>query len=229
MGVYDEKGINDYEIRIENLYKSGIISKAKRDKLMMKEVDIPSGFIERDLRDSQYIAKKAREILEELVKFVVPTTGTITDRLREDWQLIDVMQELNWEKYDKLGLTEIVKDKDGREIRRIKDWTKRNDHRHHAMDALTVAFTKRSYIQYLNNLNARSDKSGSIYAIEQKELYRDKHGKLRFNPPMPLDVFRAEAKRQLENTLISIKARNKVLTQNVNITKTKKTESTRKR
>ena len=225
LGVYDEKGINDYEIRIENLYKSGIISKAKRDKLMMKEVDIPSGFIERDLRDSQYIAKKAREILEELVKFVVPTTGTITDRLREDWQLIDVMQELNWEKYDKLGLTEIVKDKDGREIRRIKDWTKRNDHRHHAMDALTVAFTKRSYIQYLNNLNARSDKSGSIYAIEQKELYRDKHGKLRFNPPMPLDVFRAEAKRQLENTLISIKARNKVLTQNVNITKTKKTES----
>ena len=81
------------------------------------------------------------------------------------------------------------------------------------MDALTVAFTKRSYIQYLNNLNARSDKSGSIYAIEQKELYRDKHGKLRFNPPMPLDVFRAEAKRQLENTLISITARNKVLTQ----------------
>ena len=42
------------------------------------------------------------------------------------------MQELNWDKYDKLALTEIVEDKDGRKIRRIKDWTKRNDHRHHA-------------------------------------------------------------------------------------------------
>lgn len=220
LGKYDEKGVSDYEARIDHLYKSGAIKKVKHDKLLMKEADIVSGFIERDLRDSQYIAKKAREILEELVKFVVPTTGSITDRLREDWQLVDVMKELNWEKYNALGLTTIIEDKNGRPIRRIKDWTKRNDHRHHAMDALTIAFTKRSIIQYLNNLNAKSDKSGSIYAIEQKELDRDKHGKLRFLPPMKLGVFRAEAKRQLENTLISIKAKNKVVTQNVNKTKT---------
>lgn len=213
--------ISDYEIRIENLYKNGAISRTKRNKLLMKSVDIPSDFIERDLRDSQYIAKKAHEILEGLVKFVVSTTGSITDRLREDWQLVDVMQELNWDKYEKLDLTEVIEDKDGRKIRRIKDWTKRNDHRHHAMDALTIAFTKRSLIQYLNNLNARSDKSGSIYAIEQKELCRDKHGKLRFIPPMPLDIFRLEAKRHLENLLISIKAKNKVVTNNINKIKTK--------
>src|SRR5574344_1872114 len=136
-------------------------------------------------------------MLEDMVKFVIPTTGSITDRLREDWQLIDVMQELNWDKYEKLGLTEIIEDKDGRKIRRIKDWTKRNDHRHHAMDALTIAFTTRSFIQYLNNLNARSDKSGSIYGIEQKELYRDNRGKLRFKPPMPVDELRASAKQEL--------------------------------
>lgn len=220
-GKLDAEAVRDYEIRVENLYKHGAISKTKRNKLLMKESDIPSDFIERDLRDSQYIAKKAREILEGMVKFVVPTTGAITGRLREDWQLVDLMQELNWDKYDRLGLTEIEEDKDGRRIPRIKEWTKRNDHRHHAMDALTIAFTKRSLIQYLNNLNARSDKSGSIYAIEQKELYRDKHGKLRFKPPMPLDRFRAEAKRQLENTLISIKAKNKVVTRNVNHVKVK--------
>ena len=34
-----------------------------------------------------------------------------------------------------------------------------------------------------------------------------------------MDEFREEAKKQLENTLISIKAKNKVVTQNVNITK----------
>ncbi len=222
---FDEKGLDDYLVRIETLYKSGCISKTKRNKLLMKEADIPTGFLERELRDTQYIAKKAREILEDLTKFVVPTTGSITERLREDWQLVDVMQELNWDKYDKLGLTEIIVDKDGRNIRRIKDWTKRNDHRHHAMDALTIAFTKRSIIQYLNNLNAKSDKSGSIYGIEQKELHRDNRGKLKFNPPMPLNDFRTEAKRQLENTLISIKAKNKVVTNNTTQIKgsTKKT------
>ena len=241
-GKYGEQGLMEYENRVESLYSNKVISKTKRDKLLMKEADIPSGFINRDLRDSQYIAKKAREILEEIVRFVVPTTGSITDRLREDWQLVDVMQELNWDKYNQLGLTEIIEGRDGQRIRRIKDWTKRNDHRHHAMDALTIAFTKRSFIQYLNNLNARvqkgvedyidldmvelsylskEERSAVIYAIEKKELYRDSHGKLRFKSPMPLDEFRAEAKRQLEGTLVSIKAKNKVVTQNVNVSKTK--------
>ena len=235
---YGKAELENYENRVEKLYKEKIISKTKHDKLLMTESQIPSGFINRDLRDTQYIAKKAREMLENIVKFVVPTTGTVTDRLREDWQLVDTMQELNWDKYDKLGLTEIIDGRDGQKIRRIKDWTKRNDHRHHAMDALTIAFTKRNYIQYLNNLNAKiqknaddfvdldnieianlskEDRSAAIYAIEHKELYRDNHKKLRFKAPiMPLNEFRAEAKKQLENILISIKAKNKVVTKNIN-------------
>ncbi len=242
MSKYGEEQAEQYKIRIDKLFSEGAISKTKYKNLLMREEDIPTGFIERDLRDTQYIAKKAREMLEDLVPFVVATTGSVTDRLREDWQLVDVMQELNWNKYDKLGLTESWKDKDGRTIRRIKDWTKRNDHRHHAMDALTIAFTKRSYIQYLNNLNARTPKGVedvvdlSKYdlsqvnpadvkrieaSIEAKELYRDKQGKLRFYPPIPLDEFRAEAKQQLESTLISIKARNKVVTLNTNVSKGK--------
>ena len=239
---YGETYAEKYRQRVEKMFSDGVIGKAKRANLLMREEEIPSGFIERDLRDSQYIAKKAREMLEDVVKFVVPTTGSVTDRLREDWQLVDVMQELNWSKYDKQGLTEIYKDKDGRQIRKIKDWTKRNDHRHHAMDALTIAFTKRSYIQYLNHLNARVPKGMEEYidiseydlskidpkdvkrieaAIERKELYRNSKGKLCFKPPMPLDEFRAKAKEQLESTLISIKARNKVVSRNMNASKGK--------
>lgn len=221
LNKYGEEGAKEYEKRIGSLYSDGAISKTKRDKLLMKEANIPEGFINRDLRDSQYIARKAREILESMVRVVVPTTGAVTDRLREDWQLVDIMKELNWDKYDKLGLTETFKDHDGRQIKRIKDWTKRNDHRHHAMDALTIAFTRHSFIQYLNNLNARSNKAGSIYAIEQTCLYRDGHGKLRFVPPMPLDVFRAEARRQLQDILVSTKAKNKVVTRNINTIKCK--------
>ena len=63
--------------------------------------DIPTDFIERDLRNTQYIARKAQEILKTLVRDVVATSGKITARLREDWKLVDVMQELNWEKYKK--------------------------------------------------------------------------------------------------------------------------------
>ena len=240
---YGKDEVEQYKSRINKMYNEGVISKAKYNNLLMHEADIPSGFIERDLRDSQYIAKKAREMLEDVVRFVVPTTGSITERLREDWQLVDVMQELNWDKYNKQGLTEIYKDKDGRTIRKIIDWTKRNDHRHHAMDALTIAFTKRSYIQYLNNLNARVPKSEREYidltnfdfncinpadvkrieaSIEQKYLQKnEKNGRLYFIPPMPLEEFRAKAKEQLENTLISIKARNKVVTRNTNISKGK--------
>lgn len=220
-GKYGEEGAKAYKKRIDELLKQNTIGKAKHDKLLMTIDEIPEDFIMRDLRDTQYIARKAREILEQIVKVVVPTTGKITDRLREDWQLINVMQELNLPKYRELGLIETFK-KDGNEV--IKDWTKRNDHRHHAMDALTIAFTKLSIIQYLNNLNARSDKSSSIYGIEQKELYRDKHGSLRFLPPMPLDEFRAEAKRQLEQILVSIKSKTKVVTRNVNKSKSKKAE-----
>lgn len=215
----NEKSLDNYLYRIENLCNKGVISRTKYNKLKMKESDIPEDFIARDLRDSQYIAREAKGMLEKIAKEVITTTGSITDRLREDWQLVDVMQELNWEKYDKLGLTEIIEGREGQRIKRIKDWTKRNDHRHHAMDALTIAFTKRSHIQYLNNLNARSDKNGIIYGIETKELFRDDRGKLRFKPPMPINEFRASAKEHLDKTLVSIKAKNKVVTKNINITK----------
>lgn len=216
-GKYGNEGVEQYKARVENLYKTGKIGKAKRDKLLMQGEDIPDDFIERDLRNTQYISRKAKEILEDIVPHVVPTTGKITDRLREDWQLVDVMQELNWDKYHKLGLTEFITNREGKEIGRIKEWSKRNDHRHHAMDALTIAFTKRSIIQYLNNLNARSDKNSEIYGIEQKELERNDHGKLRFKKPFK--GFREEAKKQLENILVSTKSKNKVVTKNTNKTK----------
>lgn len=216
---YGDEGASQYLASLDALLKADVISRAKYNKLKMRQADIPDDFIERDLRNTQYISRKAQEMLGEVVREVLPTTGSVTDRLREDWQLVNVMQELNWDKYAQLGLTQTIEGRDGQQIRRITDWTKRNDHRHHAMDALTIAFTKRSFIQYLNNLNARSDKSSSIYGIEQNSLYRDKNGHLLFLPPMPLDQFRAEAKRQLESVLVSIKAKNKVVTRNTNVTR----------
>lgn len=207
-----------FEKRVKSLF--GKISRTKQNKLLMADNEIPEGFIDRQLRETQYIAKKAKEILLEVSRNVTATIGSVTDKLREDWELVDVMKELNWEKYDKLGLTHIEEGKNGERLYKIKDWTKRNDHRHHAMDAITVAFTKPAYIQYLNNLNAKTqgeNKARSIVGIEEKYLKRDKNNKLRFIAPMP--NFREEAKKQLENILISYKAKNKVVTKNKNTTK----------
>jgi CRISPR-associated endonuclease Csn1 len=228
---FSEQEFLQYITRVEEFYKQGKLSKGKYKKLLMKGSEIPEGFVERDLRNSQYIAKKAKELLEEVCRTVNTTTGSVTDRLREDWQLVNVMQELNWDKYQKLGLTYFEYNREGKKLLRIKDWTKRNDHRHHAMDALTVAFTKYNHVQYLNNLNARRDEgkkmSTVIKAIENKELYRDENNKLKFKPPIPLDDFRAEAKWHLENTLVSFKAKNKVVTPQKNKIKgSQKTQTT---
>lgn len=228
--------LNDFKSRIEALYQSGLkskeegISKAKYQKLLKKEIEIGDGFIERDLRDSQYIAKKAKNLLYEITRSVVSTSGNITDRLRDDWGLVNIMQELNFEKFEALGLTEKVEKKDGTFKERIIDWSKRNDHRHHAMDALTVAFTKHNHIQYLNYLNARYNENHKehriIKSIEEKEThwrYEDDGNKKRvFN--LPISDFREQAKEHLENVLVSHKAKNKVVTKNKNKTKSKNGE-----
>ena len=215
--------LENYKSRVEHLYKQDAISKGKYKKLLMSFKDLPDGFIERDLRNSQYIAKKAKHMLFEICNSVVSTTGSITDKLRQDWDLINVMKEVSIDKYRALGLTEIEQRKDGKTIEKIKDWTKRNDHRHHAMDALTVAFTTHNHIQYINNLNARRDeeheKHKIVWAIEQKIKQKDSKGSSRFTPP--LENFRDQAKEHIESILISFKAKNKVVTRNINTIKKK--------
>lgn len=215
--------LEKFKGRVESLYKYGHIKWVKRNKLLMSQSKLPEGFIERDLRNSQYIAKKAKQMLFEVFRYVTPTTGSITDKLREDWDLINVMKELNLPKYRALGLTELEERKDNKKVEIITGWTKRNDHRHHAMDALTVAFTTHDHIQYLNHLNARRDEThkehSNIVAIEKVITTKNGNGKRKFVAPLP--SFRSKAKEHIESILISFKNKNKVMTQNINKTKQK--------
>ena len=67
-----------------------------------------------------------------------------------------LLQEVMLPVYDQLGRVEKreIKTKDGvKEISVIEDWTKRDDHRHHAIDALICALTNQKIIFKLNNLN----------------------------------------------------------------------------
>lgn len=235
---FGDKGKEEFLNRINLVLKSKEAIAGKSDsqissmnskflKLQKKGSEIGEGFIERDLRNTQYIAKKAKEILFGITNSVVSTSGRITDKLREDWNLVNTMKELNLEKYRKLGLTEMIANSKGEEKERIIDWTKRNDHRHHAMDALTVAFTTHNHIQYLNYLNARKNEAHKEHKIITNienaitEIVEKKNGSKERRFKLPIKNFRTEAKKQLEEILISHKAKNKVVTKNINKIKKK--------
>ena len=220
--------VEKYKERVEALYGDGRITRSKRNKLLMPQSEIPNDFIERDLRNSQYITREAKKMLFKVFRTVTVTSGSITDRLRGDWDLINIMKELNLPKYRALGLTEYEERIDIGAAKLIKyevirDWSKRNDQRHHAMDALTVAFTTHNHIQYINNLNARRDTSQDNHSIitniENLITEINEKGKRVFKKPV--ENFRENAKTHIQQILVSYKAKNKVVTRNVNKTKKK--------
>lgn len=208
-----DAGVEEYRRIINDLFATE--SRTKCKNLLTAGDDLEEGFLNRDINDTRYISSKAREMLMQVTRNVEVTTGSITDLLRSDWGIVDVMKDLNWDKYNRLGLTETWRNRDGHQVRRITDWTKRNDHRHHAMDALTVAFTQRRHTQYLNSLSARDQDgklSGNVYAL--RSVLMD--GKGNFLPPMPREEFRSHVMEHMDNILISIKAKNKVVTRSTN-------------
>ncbi len=170
----------DYLIRIEDYYKNGDISKTKKERLLTSKEKIPTDFIDRQLRETQYIARKSKAILSQVTRNVWATSGSVTDFVRHTWGWDKILHDLQVDKYRAMGQTEIVefihKNQKHKE-ERIKDWSKRLDHRHHAVDALVVACTKQSFIQRLNNLNTERD---SIWQAlkDQSEEHKEKFSSL---------------------------------------------------
>ena len=157
MKTHPAEEFEAYKSRVDAAYQEHRISRTKRDHLMWRLEDIPQDFIDRQLRQSQYIATKAVEILQKAIRNVYSTSGSVTDFLRHQWGYDEILHKLNLPRYSQADMTEIVTyDHAGQEHteERIKQWSKRLDHRHHAVDALTIALTKQSYIQRLNTLNA---------------------------------------------------------------------------
>ncbi|ATA76596.1 type II CRISPR RNA-guided endonuclease Cas9 [Capnocytophaga canimorsus] len=175
-----------------NEYFSGV----KRKNLLA--TSIPEDPVQRQIKDTQYIAIRVKEELNKIVgnENVKTTTGSITDYLRNHWGLTDKFKLLLKERYEALLESEkfleseydnYKKDFDSRKkeyeekeilfedqeltkeefikeykenyIRYkknkliIKGWSKRIDHRHHAIDALIVACTEPAHIKRLNDLN----------------------------------------------------------------------------
>ena len=133
------------------------IKRKEAGKETKEDIQIWEKPIDRQLRLSQYISRKAIEILSYACRNVVATSGTVTAIIRHAWGYDTLLKELNLPDYRNANLTEFVEyvskgQKKKRET--IKNWTKRLDNRHHAIDALVVACTSSSMIQKINTIHA---------------------------------------------------------------------------
>ena len=161
----------EYMERINGLLDKKTISYSKHQRLRWLKEDIPSDFLERQLRLTQYISRQAMAILQQGIRRVSASEGGVTARLRSLWGYDDILHTLNLDRYDSMGETERVsREGETTEKLRIKDWSKRKDHRHHAIDALVVASTRQGYIQRLNRVSSESEREAMSGEIEMQKV-----------------------------------------------------------
>ncbi|MBX6361888.1 MAG: type II CRISPR RNA-guided endonuclease Cas9 [Acidobacterium ailaaui] len=224
MASKGEAALNDYIKRVNKLYENKVISKAKRDKLLMPADKIPNDFINRQLRETAYVSRKAREILSQISKNVWATSGSVTAYLRRLWGWDDILMNLQLKQIKELvadplseGITEKIEietsdgQKHFKEI--IKDWTKRDDHRHHAIDALVVACTKQGYIQRINTLSSQATRDELFKEVNNRnEEFREKLNLLDkyFIQNRPFTT--AQVENKVSKVIVSYKPGKKVAT-----------------
>ena len=158
---------DEYMERINERLKAKKISYSKYQRLLWLKEDIPSDFLERQLRLTQYISRQAMAILQQGIRRVSASEGGVTARLRSLWGYDDILHTLNLDRYDSMGETERVsREGETTEKLRITNWSKRKDHRHHAIDALVVASTRQGYIQRLNRVSSESEREAMSGEVE---------------------------------------------------------------
>ncbi|MBZ4042259.1 type II CRISPR RNA-guided endonuclease Cas9 [Flavobacterium hibisci] len=125
-------------------------------------------FSSRQLNDTRFISKEAKNYLSKVCKKVAVSPGQMTANLRQKW-----------------GLNSVLNDENAKT---------REDHRHHAIDALVMACGKASYLQELSKWN-RYNRNYDL-----KDF------------PMPWETFRYDVEKAVEKILISHKRLNNIVT-----------------
>ncbi|MCH5305602.1 MAG: type II CRISPR RNA-guided endonuclease Cas9 [Rikenella sp.] len=194
----ENKGEAALAAYLEQVELLGKKNRTKRQKLLMRGNEIPDDFIDRQLRQSQYISRKAVELLREICPDVWTTSGSVTAYLRRVWGWEDVLRQLHPEP--------------------VGDWNKRDDHRHHALDALTVACTRQGYIQRLNTLSNEKTRQAMSDEIEKmgrtpSSDHRMQLAERYFASQRPFST--AEVTEQTAGILVSFKAGKRVSTPGV--------------
>lgn len=121
-------------------------------------------FLSRHINDTRYISKIAKKYLGNITdqSKIVSSKGQMTSIIR-----------------GKLGLNQFIQNSEGK-----KD---RDDHRHHAIDALTVALTSRSYLKKISDASAKHKDPNKIPV------------------PQPWEGFIKEVEKQFNQVIVSHK------------------------
>lgn len=213
VSVLDEK---DYLKFIKDHYAN---NRSKMEHLLMEE--IPEKFIQRQMNDTRYISNVIKSLLSNVVreenepeatsKHVIPCTGGITDRLKQDWGLNDVWNKLVYPRFERMnqlrGSDEFGhwENKEGKKVFQTtmpielqRGFSKKRiDHRHHAMDALVIALASRNIVSYLNNESAADTQRRR----DLQYLLCEKDRRIR----KPWDTFTQDAQKALNDIVISFK------------------------
>ncbi len=228
-----------YQDFVKEHYKN---NRTKRNKLLMDE--IPEKMIERQLNDTRYISRFISMLLSNIVraeqnddginsKNILPCNGKVTNILKQDWGLNDVWNDLILPRFERMNhLTQTshftAKNSNGKTIPAIpfelsKGFQKKRiDHRHHAMDALVIAYATRNHINLLNNQYAKSETSR--YDLQRKlrkkeNYYNQKEGKIKekFTTFIkPCNSFTQDARKELGHIVVSFKQNLRVINKTTN-------------
>lgn len=237
--------LESYTKHCENYFKK---NRTKLRNLLSE--DIPEGFINRQMTDSRYISKYVKALLSNIVrtddereataKNLIPISGAITNKLKQDWGLNDKWNKLIEPRFKRLnkltnsqdfGYLDYRKDekgnKTGNEFFRLVApkgvSKKRIDHRHHALDALVIACCTKDHINYITSLETERTNHSLVKKLRHQKEVQRKNKKGEFVPKIvattykkPWGSFTGDAKDSLEQIIISFKKNTRVLTKTNN-------------
>lgn len=132
------------------------------------QVKFDDDFSTRQLNDTRYISVEAENYVSKICKKVSVSPGQMTANLRQKWALNSLINEEN-----------------------VKT---REDHRHHAIDALVLACGKTKYLQELSKWNRYNR------TYDLKEF------------PLPWETFRKDANVAVQQIVVSHKRNKNLLT-----------------
>ena len=229
-------------VQYEEFVKTHYAKNKKKMRNLLLD-DIPTCNTSSQMNNTRYIARKALDIFSHLVraeekdeeatsKNVIACNGIITDRLKKDWGVNDVWNDIITPRFERMNAITQSTDygqwvnKDGKRHFQInvplalsKGFSKKRiDHRHHAMDAIVIACTTRGIVNYLNNASGADDKAryDLRHAVCFKNVDADGSGNYTWTVKKPWDTFTQDARRVLEHIVVSFKQNNRVITQTTN-------------
>ncbi|MGB0357001.1 MAG: type II CRISPR RNA-guided endonuclease Cas9, partial [Cytophagales bacterium] len=138
----------------------------------------------RYLNDTRYISREATKYLKQVCGKVWTSTGEVTSILRSQWKLNDLLQL------------------DG------QDKKNRDDHRHHAIDALVIASTTPSYVKTISDWRKKND------YMKQWKAWKENKGHKPQCPWLdkPWDNIKEALDEKLQDTLVGYHSPNRVIT-----------------